>query len=340
MHTDAEISFVEQLCLPFLRTAQNSDGGWGFHPGSLSRVEPTCWAVQALASAEAREPAESESVARGFGFLHAEQLPDGSWPSAPGEPSGGWVTSLACCVLGAAGEADPIERVTTGLNWLCRDWPRDSSPWRRLLARFSSQREIFPINNSYRGWGWTPGTSSWVEPTAFALLALERAGRKVSASLVTKRRRLAIALLYDRMCPGGGWNCGNPAVYGVPGEPLVVPTAFALLALRNESQRSEITESLKWLEAQIEKIQAPGSLAVARLCLTGYGRTSTANAPEFRSLLARTEFPNNVQVMAWICMAISTKYDGHRNSTLPWLFRSPRPDCNPRAGNFTGGLSS
>ena len=28
-------------------------------------------------------------------------------------------------------------------------------------------------------------------------------------------------MLYDRMCPGGGWNCGNPKVYGVAGEPLV-----------------------------------------------------------------------------------------------------------------------
>src|SRR4029077_14081273 len=131
-----------------------------------------------------------------------------SWPAMPGEKTGSWVTSLACCVLRTDASATPA--VTSGLLWLCNDWPRDSSPWRRFLARFSSQQEIFPINNAYRGWGWTPETSSWVEPTSFALLALEQPGDGVAASSVKRRRELATSLLYDRMCPGGGWNCGNP----------------------------------------------------------------------------------------------------------------------------------
>ena len=46
-------------------------------------------------------------------------------------------------------------------------------------------------------------------------------------------------MLYDRMCPGGGWNCGNPMVYGVPGEALIVPTVWALLALRDEPKKTE-----------------------------------------------------------------------------------------------------
>ena len=98
---------------------------------------------------------------------------------------------------------------------------------------------------SYRGWGWTPGTSSWVEPTSFALLALERSrSRRSCHPTANRRRELATAMLYDRMCPGGGWNCGNPRVYGVAGEPLVVPTVWALLALRAQSARRENTESL------------------------------------------------------------------------------------------------
>jgi hypothetical protein len=235
--------------------------------------------------------------------LLAQQLPNGSWPSTPGEAHGGWVTSLACRVLWL--QADSSKAVAAGLNWLCDDWPRDSSPWRRFLARFSSQQEIFPINNAYRGWGWTPETSSWVEPTSFALLALEQPGDGVAASSVKRRRELATSLLYDRMCSGGGWNCGNPSVYGVAGEPLVVPTAFALLALRADPKRRENIESLDWLERSIANIQAAGSLAVARICLSTYGREWPAQAARFVDLHATGEFLESVQVMAWTYMALS-----------------------------------
>src|ERR1700729_3507356 len=133
MEADREKPFVEEVCLPFLRNAQNEDGGWGFHPQSESRVEPTCWALLAL-----RES------------------------STPEEKSGCWVTSLGCWVLLSA--ADSSGAATAGIKWLCQDWPGDTTPWRRFLARFSTQRELHPVNSSYRGWGWTPGTSSWVEP--------------------------------------------------------------------------------------------------------------------------------------------------------------------------------
>ncbi len=55
MEADREKPFVEEVCLPFLRNAQNRDGGWGFHPQSESRVEPTCWALQALSESSNRE---------------------------------------------------------------------------------------------------------------------------------------------------------------------------------------------------------------------------------------------------------------------------------------------
>jgi Prenyltransferase and squalene oxidase repeat len=329
MKTDAETAFVERVCLPFLRNAQNQDGSWGFHPASQSRVEPTSWALSALSrqSSLGIDAADNERVARGLLFLRTAQLANGSWPSTPGEKSGTWVTSLACCVLRA--EAGSADAVAAGLNWLCDDWPRDSSPWRRLLARFSSQRKIFPINNSYRGWGWTPGTSSWVEPTAFALLALERAGGGVPGALVQRRRELATALLYDRMCPGGGWNCGNPSVYGVAGEALVVPTAFALLALRAERQRRENVESLDWLARAVPEVQSAGSLAVARICMTAYGREWPARAPKFADLHANGDFLNSVQVMAWTCLAIGGA-SGAESSGNGWL--APAAQVSTRGG--------
>jgi len=299
MEADLEASFAKSVCLPFLRNAQNADGGWGFHPASQSRAEPTCWALLALINSSGAEA--SEGVARGFRFLRAAQLPDGSWPSTPEEKTGCWVTSLACWVLDS--EKDSAPAVGAGLNWLCQDWPLDSTLWRRFIGRFSAQRHVFPINNSYRGWGWTPGTSSWVEPTSFALLALQRAPDALLPAVAPRRLGLAEAMLYDRMCPGGGWNCGNPSVYGVAGEPLVVPTAWALLALRANPQRPENVSSLDWLAASVANIQGAGSLALARICLEAYGRAWPSGAPQLEDFYGENAFLQSVQVAAWASLA-------------------------------------
>ncbi len=303
MEAGPETSFIEDVCLPYLRTAQNADGGWGFHPGAQSRVEPTCWALQALIDADG--PKTPERVTRGLQFLRAAQLPDGSWPCTPEEKVGCWVTSLACWVLLI--DKDSAKAVAVGLHWLCQDWPSDSTPWRRLLARFSSQRHVAPINDSLRGWGWTPQTSSWVEPTSFAVLVFGLCPKELLPPEAARRRRLAVGMLYDRMCPGGGWNCGNPRVYGVAGEPLVVPTVWALLALRDHPERPENAMSLAWLENSVGSIHGAGSLALARTCLETYGRVWPATAPKLSDFYGKNEFLQSVQVAAWACLASSAR---------------------------------
>src|SRR5215218_3279418 len=35
-----------------LRAGRNADGGWGYYAGKASRLEPTCWALLALADAD------------------------------------------------------------------------------------------------------------------------------------------------------------------------------------------------------------------------------------------------------------------------------------------------
>ena len=299
MEANPEISFVDNVCLPFLRNAQNADGGWGFHPNARSRVEATCWALHALIGSS--PPQTPEGVARGFRFLRVAQLPDGSWPASSGQGVGCWVTSLACWSLLL--DKASSEAVAAGLRWLCDDWPRDSTLWRRLLSKLSSQRNIAPINNSLRGWGWTLGTSSWVEPTSFALLALAQSPHNLLPPVATRRRQLAQAMLYDRMCPGGGWNCGNPRVYGVAGEPLVVPTAWALLALRDHPERAENVTSLNWLESATPNIHGAASLALARICLQAYGRSWPSGGPQLHDFHRKNEFLENTQVTAWTCLA-------------------------------------
>ena len=303
MEASPETSFVENVGLPYLQNAQNADGGWGFHPGSESRIEPTCWALQTLV--DSTWPETPQRVTRGLQFLRAAQLPDGAWPSTPEETAGCWVTSLACWVLLA--DKNSSKAVAAGLHWLCRDWPQDSTPWRRLLASLSLQERVAPMNNSLRGWGWTPRTSSWVEPTSFALLALGGCPEDLLPPGALRRRTLAEGMLYDRMCPGGGWNCGNPRVYGVAGEPLVVPTAWALLALREHPERPENVISLAWLENSVATIYGPGSLALARICLETYGRSWPAGAPTLPDFYRKNEFLENIQVAAWACLALGAR---------------------------------
>jgi len=176
---------------------------------------------------------------------------------------------------------------------------------RKILARGTVTQ-----NERLRGWGWTPRTASWIEPTAFALIALNRAPRELLPGEAAKRCEIAKLLIYDRMCAGGGWNCGNPVVYGVAGEPLVEPTVWALLALRGEPENEKKALSLQWLERNLSRMAGPGSLALAKICLDMYGREWTADAPSLADLYERNEFLANVPVMAWACLATPGKRVG------------------------------
>jgi hypothetical protein len=109
------------------------------------------------------------------------------------------------------------------------------------------------------------------------------------------------------MCPGGGWNCGNPAVYGVPGEPLIGPTVWALLALRAHPERKENRFSLDWLAQNWMKIQSPGSLALAHIGLEAYGKQISEIRVVLAELYARGEFAWSVPVAAWTALAMSGK---------------------------------
>src|SRR5271156_6207995 len=111
-----DFSFIVNFCLPFLRNAQNADGGWGFQPESQSRVEPSCWAISALQSV-GNTPHSGEFVERGHRFLRAAQIADGSWAASAEARTGCWVTSLACMVLASHPQAKPS--VAAGLSWIC-----------------------------------------------------------------------------------------------------------------------------------------------------------------------------------------------------------------------------
>ena len=297
-----DVGLCAEKCADVLQEKQNSDGGWGYHEETPSRVEPTCWAVSALTAA-GECGKRSGAITNARHYLLANQKKEGFWTASPEMKTGNWVTSLVCAVLSQqAGTESPT---LAAMEWLCGDYPLDSSPLLRFLRSFSKAKNISQHENTYRGWGWTPRTSSWVEPTAFALLAMQEFDQKRLPSVAARRQKSAVGLLYDRRCPDGGWNCGNPRVYGVAGEALVLPTAWALISLRNLPKHESKSLSLAWLEKQMPKIQSPGSLAVAGMCLETYGKESTQLKSRLHDYDVETLLEDGIHVLAWVCLAMS-----------------------------------
>ena len=91
---------------------------------------------------------------------------------------------------------------------------------------------MFDIDPERVGWPWAEGTFSWVEPTAWAVLALRAAGHGEHPRV--DRRRSACCST-GRSTPAG-INYGNRLVLGAMTEPIPGPTAMMLLALQGHDE--------------------------------------------------------------------------------------------------------
>ncbi|HUY12624.1 MAG TPA: prenyltransferase/squalene oxidase repeat-containing protein [Terriglobia bacterium] len=257
----------------FLVESQNPDGGWGFHAALSSATEPTAWAVMGLdACAGHVECRQSEE--KGFAWLEECQLQDGSWPAHLGQREGSWVTSAACLALASKRcwlIGDPEEALAKGLRWLVKSWPGEGNPWWRLRRAKLKLRPASRRDSGLRGWGWTPKTSGWVEPTALALLALQAAPRELHPKDAQKRIRLGQAMLLDQALATGGWNSGSSDSYGYAARPQPGPTAWALMALREQQHGPEIVAGLDWLCQIHSQVKGFFSFSLVCLCLNLWG---------------------------------------------------------------------
>lgn len=302
-----EGSFLARFCIPLLLEAQRADGGWGYRRGAESAVEPTAWALLALRPQGVNEA----TLDAGVRWLRGTQLPDGSWPTFAGQRRGCWVTAPACLALSGGGDSSAC--VVRGLRWLCDSWPAEGGLWWRLRRRLLGSATVVQQDTSLRGWSWTPGTASWVEPTSLALIALRHIPERLHPQGAAIRRRLGERMLYDRMCPGGGWNSGNPMVYGVEGEPRVAPTVWALMATEDRRDRAENCRSLDWLERAYPHIRGPASLALGHLALETYGRPVTPLELGLSSLWSNNRFFDSVLAAAWAAIALNPGRDWLRS---------------------------
>ena|SRR5579871_1207922 len=250
-----------------LKTYLKPNGFWRDH-GNRGAIEPTCLGLLAL-----RQEKDPE-ITLAIQMLHHLQNEDGSWSAFAGdEPAGCWTTALAILALLAVGSRSGALEVAT--QWLVDAKGREANWFWRWKFQTVDKSVLF--NPAKYGWSWVSGTTSWVIPTAFALIALQQIksrGLNPTGSIV-ERIDIGITMLLDRMCPGGGWNAGNGTAFGVPYAPYLDATGIALLALADHEEELGVRASLSWLLNQLSGCPSPYSLAWGILALAAYRETSS-----------------------------------------------------------------
>ncbi len=235
-----------------LLRGMNRDGGWGYQSGNTSRLEPTCWALMALSG-----EADSSVLAQ--------------WPShdglllerAGGSPNYGF-HGLALLTLRAL----KIEHSASNQELL--------RGIQAVKGKKLPNTDLTRQNNNLQAWSWIADTFSWVEPTAWCLLAL-KGYRGVYPEIVEPSRiDVAERLLLDRHCVGGGWNYGNSNVYGQSLKAFVPTTALGLMALQDRRKQTEVQQAVEFLERNGTHERSGIALSLATIALNIFGSSSTA----------------------------------------------------------------
>jgi hypothetical protein len=293
---------VHDECVRLLVEGQRPEGGWPFlSNGKQMAIEPTALALLAL---PLKFEQQREAAIRAL--LHAQNA-NGSWAAFCGDDAhGSGYTGLAAYALSRCREQEmPTSRP---LHWLLKFRGRESHWLWKWKFRTTDRQVRFDPEKF--GWPWTPGTVSWVVPTAYSLLALKCARGASEQKLREFRIRRGVEMLYDRMCPGGGWNAGNGVAYGVALGPHPDVTAIALLALSREPLNDSIIASLDWLEHRAESLFAPWSLAWTVLALHAFRRPALPWIDRLRTVFEPSEIRDR-GTLAAVCLALRSANDAN-----------------------------
>ncbi len=250
-------SFSELLVR--LAACANPDGGWGYHSGKASHPEPTSLSLLALNS----DPDEfATAISMGLAALERHRQPDGGYRLANGRPEAEWSTAIALFTKLALG-ANPESMKPTISRLL--------SVESRIIERGPETLDMEnDIDLKLIGWPWAAANFGWVEPTAWACLALRAAGFERHP-----RVQEGLKLLLDRAFDTGGANYGNRVVLGTRTEPIPGPTAILLAAVQGAVDHPRIDASVGYLRVLAAHSDDVEHLAWSRIALGLYA-TDTA----------------------------------------------------------------
>ncbi len=254
--------------IDFLLRVQNPDGGWGYLPHKQSWLEPTALAMLALHEL----PGSAKALEKAWAAVRSWRRPDGGWRPCPSVDQSTWATSLAVTLHCVRGIYDSPFR--QGIEWLARTRGQEGSWWKRVVNRL--QPNLVEHDARLQGWPWLPANSSWVEPTAHALVALKKSlpdlkrSRAPLLPAVEARIEMAEKMMLDRRCADGGWNYGNKRVQDVTLPSYPETTALALLGLQGRPL-PEVRTSLDWARGLYGRTNSRLARAWLAICLRNHG---------------------------------------------------------------------
>jgi hypothetical protein len=266
--------------------------GWGYH-SEQEATEATCLALLALRNVNSHSDPDdlgsrnrylrSRRIIDALEQFKRRQNPNGSWSAFDGDDETGCSTTALAVITLIQTTPVSLEHLRSAVSWLVNARGREAH-W-LWQWRFRTVDKKVKFDPAKYGWSWVPDTTSWVVPTAFAVIALEQARRggfNTSEDL-NQRVELGRAMLFDRMCPSAGWNSGNGVAFGVPVAPHIDATAIALLALRSRWNENAVRNSLLWLVRRASGCPSAYSVAWSLLAMAAYGDLSQEAREHLRS---------------------------------------------------------
>jgi len=244
-------------------------GAWGYRIDRGPSVEPTALACLGLWSCRSHSPPEArpEAIRRGADWLQSLQKPDGSVGISPPLPTPCWATPHVILLWNALDvHAAARQRAAA---WLLQ---QKGNP----IAIDAAHISVVGHDTTLVGWPWIDGTHSWLEPTAMAILALDREGLAYHPRVTE-----GIRLVLNRALAQGGWNYGNTSVFGRQLRPQPGPTGLALLALAAQASKHRprsVDLAIAYLLRTLPDVRAPISLAWGVLGLRAWNATPAAAA--------------------------------------------------------------
>jgi hypothetical protein len=227
----------------------------GYKAQGVAASEPTALAALALAGHGRTEPAKKATA-----WLAKIQNRDGSVGVVEDQSTPGWPTALAMLAWRAVdqGETTSLARATA--------WTLASH------GKPSPQHRNFGHDTTLVAWSWCEDTHSWIEPTAFFVMALKAGGKSTNG-----RTREAVKMLLDRQLPTGGCNYGNTVVLGQVLRSHMQSTGIVLLALAGESDaEGKCARAVKYLQGELSAKTTTSSLCWGLLGLAAFQESPPA----------------------------------------------------------------